>query len=78
VPVTAQGAVLDAQAAANRGYAGLQGWMSAAEMTWNANAENDSMSLVGRWNYHNELGAQFPIPGFVWCMRRLGLSLPRV
>ncbi len=62
VPVTAQGAVLDAQAAANRGHTGLHGWMSAAEAIWNANAENDSMSLVDRWNYHNELGAQFPIP----------------
>ena len=33
VPVTAQGAVLDAEAAANRGYSGLHGWMSAAEAT---------------------------------------------
>ena len=32
VPVTAQGAILDAEAAANRGYAGLHGWMSAAEL----------------------------------------------
>jgi hypothetical protein len=62
VPVTKQGAVLDAEAAANRGYSGLQGWMSAAEAIWNANAESRSMKLVDRWNYHNELGAQFPIP----------------
>ncbi len=62
VPVTAQGAVLDAQAAANRGYAGLHGWMSSAEAIWKANAESGSMMLVDRWNYHNELGAQFPIP----------------
>jgi hypothetical protein len=62
VPVTAKGDVLDAQTAANRGYAGLHGWMSAAEAIWNANAESGSMKLVDRWNYHNELGAQFPIP----------------
>jgi hypothetical protein len=62
VPVTAQGAVLDAEAAANRGYSGLQGWMTAAEAIWDANAESGSMKLVDRWNYHNELGAQFPIP----------------
>lgn len=62
VPVTEQGAVLDAEAAANRGYPGLHGWMSAAEGIWNANAENAVMTLVDRWNYHNELGAQFPIP----------------
>jgi hypothetical protein len=62
VPVTAQGAVLDAQAAANRGYSGLHGWMSAAEAIWNANAESGPMTLTDRWNYHNELGAQFPVP----------------
>ncbi len=62
VPVTAKGAVLDAEAAASRGYSGLHGWMSAAEAIWNANAESGSMRLVDRWNYHNELGAQFPVP----------------
>ena len=61
VPVTSQGAVLDAEAAANRGYSGLQGWMSAAEAIWNAHAESGTMKLVGRWNFHNELGAQFPL-----------------
>jgi len=61
VPVTSQGAVLDAEAAANRGYSGLHGWMSAAETIWKANAESGSMTLVERWNYHNELGAQFPL-----------------
>ena len=62
VPVTSQGEVLDAEAAANRGCSGLHGWMSAAEAIWNANAQSGSMKLVDRWNYHNELGAQFPIP----------------
>jgi hypothetical protein len=59
--VTARGAVLDAQAAANRGFSGLHGWMSAAEAIWNANSESASMKLIDRWNYHNELGAQFPL-----------------
>lgn len=62
IPVTEQGEVLDAQASANRGYSGLTSWMKAAEKIWNANAESGSMSLTGRWNYHNELGSQFPIP----------------
>jgi hypothetical protein len=62
LPVIAQGTVLDADAAANRGQAGLHGWMSAAEAIWNANAESGKMTLIDRWNYHNELGAQFPIP----------------
>ncbi|WP_036291240.1 hypothetical protein [Methylosinus sp. PW1] len=62
VPVDAEAVVLDAEAALNRGYDGLNGWMRKAEKLWNANAESESMTLVGRWNYHNELGAQFPIP----------------
>lgn len=61
VPVSAKGEVLDAEAAANRGFDGLRGWMSKAEKVWNANSESGSMTLIGRWNYHNELGAQFPI-----------------
>jgi hypothetical protein len=61
VPVTSDGAVLDAQAAANRGFSGLHGWMAAAEAVWSANAESGTMTLVERWNYHNELGAQFPV-----------------
>jgi hypothetical protein len=34
--------------------------MTAAEAVWNAYAESGTMTLIGRWNYHNELGAQFP------------------
>lgn len=60
VPVTGDGHVLDAEAAANRGIEGLRGWMRKAESVWDANA-GGTMTLVGRWNYHNELGAQFPI-----------------
>ena len=64
VPVTSEGAVLDAQAAANRGFSGLNGWMTAAEAVWDGNAESGTMKLVERWNYHNELGAQFPLGQF--------------
>jgi hypothetical protein len=62
VPVTGQGTVLDSEGAANRGCSGLHGWMSGAEAIWNAHAESGTMRLIDRWNYHNELGAQFPAP----------------
>jgi SAM-dependent methyltransferase len=62
VPATAHGALLDAEAAANRGYAGLHGWMTAAEAIWDDNSDSGPMKLIDRWNFHNELGAQFPIP----------------
>jgi SAM-dependent methyltransferase len=62
IPVDEKGVVLDAEAALNRGFDGLNGWMRKAEQLWADNAENDKMTLVGRWNYHNELGAQFPVP----------------
>jgi hypothetical protein len=61
VPVTAQGAVLDAEAAANRGYSGLHGWMSVAETVWNRNCESDN-SLIQQFDYYGKLTAQFPIP----------------
>ena len=62
VPVTADGTVLDASAAANRGYSGLRTWMRSAEEMWARHSDPERMSLIGRWNYHNELGSQFPIP----------------
>jgi len=74
VPVTRDGAVLDAEAAANRGYSGLHGWMAAAETTWDNNADSE-MTLIKRWNYHNELSAQFPISTFRVCFAASG-TLP--
>jgi hypothetical protein len=62
VPITAAGHVIDAEAAANRGYEGLFGWMRKSETAWRAHGRSSSMTLIQRWNYHNELSAQFPIP----------------
>ena len=61
MPVTAQGTVLDAEAAANRGYFGLHGWMSAAESLWNTHRPSD-ISLVEQFDYYKKLSAQFPLP----------------
>jgi hypothetical protein len=60
IPVNGDGTALSSEAAANRGYAGILRWMRAAENVWKRHAESH-MSLIERWNYHNELGAQFPI-----------------
>lgn len=60
LPIDTKGNVLDAEAALNRGFDGLNGWMRKAEKLWNANAESGDMTLVQRWNYHNELATQFP------------------
>jgi hypothetical protein len=61
LPVTDKGEVLDAEATANRGFESLHGWMKKAEKLWTSNAKSSSKTLIGRWNYHNELGAQFPL-----------------
>jgi hypothetical protein len=61
IPVTTKGDVLDAKAAANRGLTGLRAWMQKAESVWESHSEGGKMTLVSRWNYHNELGAQFPL-----------------
>jgi len=62
VPALPDGTVMDADAAANRGYSGLHGWMRKAEGIWDSASDSDGMKLVQRWNYHNELSVQFPIP----------------
>ncbi len=61
VPVADDRAVLDAATAGRRGHGGLQGWMGRAEALWAAHSDSAAMTLVGRWNYHNELSVQFPI-----------------
>lgn len=60
VPIIGNGTVLDAEAAANRGFAGLHGWLSKAERVWARHNESDR-TLVGQLNYINQLSAQFPI-----------------
>ncbi len=60
VPVTDKGEVLDAEAAANRGFGGLHGWMRKAERVWNAHRPSD-MSLVQQFDYYGKLSAQFPL-----------------
>jgi len=57
---TEKGEVLDAEAAANRGFEGLHGWMTKAEKVWEAN-RSDGMSLVQQLDYYGKLGAQFPL-----------------
>lgn len=61
VPVTPKGEVLDAMAAANRGYDGLHSWMSKAEAVWEANKRSDNYSLTGLFDYFGQLSSQFPI-----------------
>lgn len=60
IPVTESGEVLDARRALDRQFDRLAGWMAKAEALWSAHAESGEMTLIERWNYRNELGAQFP------------------
>jgi len=61
VPVNESGMVVDATAAANRGKAGLQEWMSKAEGLWERN-KTAKLTLVEEFNFFGKLSAQFPIP----------------
>jgi|HubBroStandDraft_1064217.scaffolds.fasta_scaffold00020_49 hypothetical protein len=60
VPVTDQGAVLDAKAAADSGFDGLYGWMHKAETYWDENKKSKKMTLIERFDYYKLLSAQFP------------------
>jgi hypothetical protein len=75
IPLTSHGNLLDADDAANRGFGGLHEWMRQAEACWNENAESGQMKLIERWNYHNELSAQFPISRLRVCFAASG-TLP--
>jgi len=60
VPVTVEGEVLDAKGAANRGYGGLNGWMSRAEAAWNKHRTLD-VNFAGQLDYYGKLSAQLPL-----------------
>jgi hypothetical protein len=60
VPVTDSGEVLDAEAAANRGYDGLHGWMKKAEQVWDSN-KRSTMKFVELLDYFAQLSSQFPL-----------------
>ncbi|MGH6849370.1 MAG: N-6 DNA methylase [Methylocella sp.] len=60
VPVTDKGEVLDAEAAANRGFDGLHGWMGKAEEVWNSDRPSP-ISFVQQLDYYGKLASQFPI-----------------
>jgi hypothetical protein len=61
VPVNCDGSILEAATAANRGHVGLAGWLGKAERLWRDNSAGGRLTLVGRWDFHGELSAQFPI-----------------
>jgi hypothetical protein len=61
VPVSESGSMINSESAINLGLDGLSGWMRKVETLWQSNAESGAMTIIGRWNYHNELTAQFPI-----------------
>jgi hypothetical protein len=62
VPVMNNGTMLDAEAAANRGFDGLFGWMRKAEAVWDANKRSEKMKLTELFDYFGQLSAQFPTP----------------
>ncbi|MGH6844469.1 MAG: N-6 DNA methylase [Methylocella sp.] len=60
VPITGKGEVLDAEAAANRGFDGLHGWMKKAEKVWNADRPSP-ISFVQQLDYYGKLASHFPL-----------------
>jgi hypothetical protein len=60
VPVSEKGEVLDAEAAANRGFDGLHGWMRKAEKVWNADRPSP-ISFIQQLDYYGKLASQFPL-----------------
>jgi len=61
IPVIGNNKLLSANEAADQGRSGLAAWTRHAEREWNISSSG-KLTLSERLNYHNELGAQFPIP----------------
>lgn len=61
IPVDEKGVVLDADAALNRGFDGLNGWMRKAEKVWNEHRPSE-ISLLQQFDYYGKLSSQFPAP----------------
>ena len=61
IPWDAEGrGLLDAKAAAKRGYPRLAQWLEKTEALWEQHKQS-ALSLNGRIDYHRELSCQFPI-----------------
>jgi hypothetical protein len=60
VPVSSNGSLLDAAAAANRGLGGLHGWLRKAEAAWDA-GKSARFSLTEQFDHYGKLASQFPI-----------------
>jgi hypothetical protein len=60
VPVTPEGEVLDAAAAAKRRKGGLADWMRAAEKIWEFDRPSP-ISLIQQFDYYGKLASQFPL-----------------
>jgi hypothetical protein len=61
VPMTSSAGLLDARAAANNGFPGLNSWMKQAEGLWEEHGKANE-TLVAQWDHYGKLSAQFPIP----------------
>jgi hypothetical protein len=73
VPVTDKGEVLDAEAAANRGFDDLHGWMKKAEKVWNADRPSP-ISFIQQLDYYGKLSAQFPLPSLRVVYSKAGMQ----
>lgn len=57
--------LMDASHDRIRRYPGLDRWWRDAEALWQRHRKSESLTLVGRWDYHRGLSGQFVIGG--WC-----------
>lgn len=61
IPATSEGKLMDAKAAADRGFEGLHGWMRKSELAWTEHRSSERFTLVELLDYFGQLSAQFPI-----------------
>ena len=74
IPMTDEGTLLDSQAAADLGYAGLPNWLRKAETCWKE-LKKGNLSLTKQLDYYGKLSAQIPANRFRVVYARSG-TLP--
>ncbi len=55
------GRLLAEEGDSRNAFPGLAAWWEAADEVWKENRKSESLSLLGRLDYHKELSTQFPI-----------------
>jgi SAM-dependent methyltransferase len=74
VAINGKGHLLDAKAAADRGYSGLHSWLSKVESLWTENRSSEKITFKELNDYFGQLTSQFPLKKLRVVYSKAGMS----